>query len=847
MISEEKISWKSETPFIFVLIGFIILFWLPALLDWLPIMGDDFIYHHFPIKMLYSRSLQQGTLPWWDPHTFCGAWPIIQRFDGGPYYLPDYPFLLITSFSRLNQAALLTVKVPLMLHYIWMTLTAYLLGRLGIGLNRIGSAVFSVAYTMCPAVNYLAFAASIVTLYSWLPSICLCLLVFIRAGRIRCIALGAGALALQLSAGAPGHLVRIWTIIAFLFAGVAVKLIIEHKWQNLARLVFGGAAIAVLGIMLASPVWLGLLEGYRNLSFSGVVTFDKVAGGDYSLQPAYLATLLVPNLFGSWIGLHEWGIARQVLFDQSNLLGGMLVVFLVISGIIAARRSPGASERFWVLLSAIGVIFSLFIVLGRHTPVFRWFYAIFPPFRSPYAVRWRDFENFFMAIFAGASTSLLASPGFRAGAVSRKAIWCYLFFVAVIITLVGISPLHFKGVWYYTGIKQAIVSGSFPDLIKSIVPYISFCLLIFIVMVLNSRYRLRVLIAGVLIELVLWGGLALYLHQDWYGYDPLITHYDRFSETPLMKVVNLNPFKEKNGVARLYRTAFYRSRLANSSWLTGGLSLFGYDAKPLISRFDNAMRYIGEGDLPYEMVIEKWDTSLLSNMSVTRAVVEAEQIDPEIIHPEFKDIRHSVKTDGEKALLADHPMIVDVPGALPRVFTQDRLHPAEEADQLHDIIYRDLREIVIVDTGDEKLNELLSLHRWNLTTEAQDGIRPEDLRHFHELQESNRVVKCDFANPNRVTIEIDINQPAMLVMTDVWHPDWQVSVDDKPAELLRVNYLQRGIWLERGRHKVVMSFFPRSWKYGRWATIAGVLIVLLLFVFGKRKDIHKHSVLPINS
>lgn len=40
----------------------------------------------------------------------------------------------------------------------------------------------------------------------------------------------------------------------------------------------------------------------------------------------------------------------------------------------------------------------------------------------------------------------------------------------------------------------------------------------------------------------------------------------------------------------------------------------------------------------------------------------------------------------------------------------------------------------------------------------------------------------------------------MLVMTDVWHPDWGVNVNVQRVELLRVNYLQRGLWLERGRH-----------------------------------------------
>ncbi|HDL64484.1 MAG TPA: hypothetical protein ENH12_03755, partial [Proteobacteria bacterium] len=260
---------KKDIIIILVLVGFIILFWLPAIFNWIPLMGDDYIYHHFPIKMLYARSLQQGSLPWWDPHTFCGAWPIPQRMDGGPYYLPDYPFLLLVNLSSLDLAADLLIKVPMLLHYIIMIVSAYLLGRFGLRLNRIGSVVLSVAYTMSPSVNYLAFAASIVPLNCWLPLIWLLLLLFIRKGGIRYVALGAVVLSLQISGGAPGHLARMGTFTAFIFGCLAIKNLFERDWLGLRRLVGGGSLLVILGLILAAPVWLGLLEGIQNLDSSG--------------------------------------------------------------------------------------------------------------------------------------------------------------------------------------------------------------------------------------------------------------------------------------------------------------------------------------------------------------------------------------------------------------------------------------------------------------------------------------------------------------------------------------------------------------------------------------------------
>ena len=825
---------KKDILIILALVGFVVLFWLPAMLNWIPLLGDDYIYHHFPIKVLYARSLQQGTLPWWDPHTFCGAWPITNRPDGGPYYLPDYPILLLTNLSRLNLAATLLVKLSMALHYIWMIVTAYLLGRIGLRLNRIGSVVLSVAYTMSPSVNYLAFAASIVPLNTWLPSLWLFLLLFIRRGGIRYVALGACILALQIAGAGAGHLIRGWTFTAFFFTGIAFKSLFERNWIRLRRVVVGGSILVILGMIISAPVWLGFLEGYRNLESSGVITFQTIAGGLNSLQPGYLATLMIPNLFSSVIGAHGWGVGRTILFDQANLLGGVLLIFLVSAGLIMSWRSPGAPERFWIFLSGLGVVFGLFVVLGRHTPVYRFLFQLLPPFRTPYAVRWRDFECYSMVIMAGASASLLTGSAIRARIINRVTVTILFLSGMVIIAFACLLPFHWRGTLYQPGILQAVASGELGGVLRGLLPYLLFCLVVLAAIWVIVHNRVRLLIIGVLIELTIFGGLTFYLHRDWFGYDPLIIHYSRFSETPLAKIVRLNPYA-KNGDTGLYRTAFYRSRLANSSWLTGGLSLFGYDCKPLLPRFNNALRQIGPGGLIYEMVIEKWDTRFLANMSVDRVVVEAEQVESGVESPTTEDIIMSVvDTDAEDARLADNPIVVGVSDPLPRIFTQDWVVSASEEESLEELVCGDLRDGVFVEEAEQFPVSIehspLTAYRLPLTSSQRD---PSSIKHFNELQSANTINELDLSNPNRVQLTIDINIPSMVVMTDVWHSDWSAEVDGHPAVLFRVNYLQRGLWLEKGIHKVIMTFVPGSWKIGRWGTISGVFIALVMIIFGR--------------
>jgi hypothetical protein len=61
---------------------------------------------------------------------------------------------------------------------------------------------------------------------------------------------------------------------------------------------------------------------------------------------------------------------------------------------------------------------------------------------------------------------------------------------------------------------------------------------------------------------------------------------------------------------------------------------------------------------------------------------------------------------------------------------------------------------------------------------------------------------------HRLTIEVETDTSAMLVVSDVYLPRWSARVDGRDAPLLRVNYCFRGVYLEEGRHSVEMVYSP---------------------------------------
>ena len=135
--------------------------------------------------------------------------------------------------------------------------------------------------------------------------------------------------------------------------------------------------------------------------------------------------------------------------------------------------------------------------------------------------------------------------------------------------------------------------------------------------------------------------------------------------------------------------------------------------------------------------------------------------------------------------------------------------------------------------------ELDALGKLNLRHEAVADARFQSPLGESKNQDSTSIVKLTAYEPNQLTYDVRSATGGIVVFSEIFYPEWTATVDGKPVEIGRVDYVLRALNVDKGHHKVVLTFDPKSVK--QTETVAylsyGVLLLVVLFaVYFKRKE-----------
>lgn len=80
--------------------------------------------------------------------------------------------------------------------------------------------------------------------------------------------------------------------------------------------------------------------------------------------------------------------------------------------------------------------------------------------------------------------------------------------------------------------------------------------------------------------------------------------------------------------------------------------------------------------------------------------------------------------------------------------------------------------------------------------------------------QANDMAVVSTYKPESVTVNVKTSAAGYLVLSDSWYPGWFASVDNRPAPVLRADYMFRAVPVMPGQHTVTFEYRPQSFLWG---------------------------------
>ncbi|MBD3278329.1 MAG: hypothetical protein GF388_08520, partial [Candidatus Aegiribacteria sp.] len=355
---------------------------------------SDTVSQGYPFFSYTAESIENGSIPHWNPYVFCGI-PHFSSF-GAPIFYPVRGLLLLATGVEGMVRFLFPIQMLLGGVFAWLFLGS-------IGVSRWGRTAGALAFAAGAWSNTLFYAGhgSKVICWSFLPLLLYSCEMWLQSGRWRFIALGAFSLGMQALSSHPQMILYsagaaiIWSV----FRTFSMKGTLK---RNAVRSLGGLATIAILAVAVGA---VQLLPGYNFSRYSNrAESLEPDQAASYSLPPEETLTMLFPHLYGYRHGFDDSTVSGVPLYFGRLGLRLSSEFIGIIPFILALAAFLGFTKKYrWPLLTIAGA--GMLISWGGYTPLFELLYKVVPFFsklRAPH-----------MAAFLTTSAlALAAGPGF---------------------------------------------------------------------------------------------------------------------------------------------------------------------------------------------------------------------------------------------------------------------------------------------------------------------------------------------------------------------------------------------------------------------------------------------------
>lgn len=132
-----------------------------------------------------------------------------------------------------------------------------------------------------------------------------------------------------------------------------------------------------------------------------------------------------------------------------------------------------------------------------------------------------------------------------------------------------------------------------------------------------------------------------------------------------------------------------------------------------------------------------------------------------------------------------------------------------------------------VPNADSEMSALTGLNP--RTTAIIDQRFSEKLKGFKINVDSSASIKLTSYAPDKLSYHSVSNSDQLAVFSDIYYPKgWNATIDGKPAEYVRANYVLRAMKIPSGSHEIIFEFSPTVYNDGERISFAGSALLLIL-------------------
>lgn len=611
----------------------------------------------------------------------------------------------------------------------------------------------------------------------------------------------------------------------------------RRRWSFLLRFTVMFVAASLLSAVQLLPAIEISAQSIRKQ-----VPFEFYAM--HSLHPVSLLVTLFPFLHGAGHGIYQlpyWG--SYWTHNEAQFYLGVAALSLAFAAAVCLWRERCRLVKFW---SAVAVMATA-CALGKFVWPVAWLLSHVPllgNFRSPNR-HWME-VTLAVAVLAGFAVDrllpeeLLDAEGRSHGGQEENQAEALAVFprrsltgqvalmaAAAMTVLCGVVALL---VWWRRDMVESFVRGT-PDLnllprgflqqagVEFYLPVVTaVCLLIGLLVFIRSPQRHRwypLLLLVVILDFNLYAAFAPVSHPG--------KPEDLIGQS--MPPGLINPPGGRQAV-RYHLMLGPEESIFGPFWFYGYEMATGYD--PLLSSRYQAFSGINEAgrseqaSLPDERnrALDLLNVCyLLVTPSYAKSAAFAQHVTSQT---KWREIEAGKNVHGYPGLRAFENV-----NARPRAWLAEKVEIRGEAEQLR----------LIHGAGGEVNSTAFDPSATALVEPDDAGRLPANLTDGSKESNSGsaQILK---RNSQHLSIATECAKSSLLVLSEPFAPGWHATLDGQRSEILRVNYLLRGIVLSPGSHTIEMWYWPRAMTIGAVITLVTAVLLLVVVVWEKKKTKH---------